>query len=100
MLNPELHISPMAERTPSSLLNASGDRKPAQLDYKTNSFGRNWPVLFDSTLVALIERQCFKMSTEYHLHVAQGLDVFLVVANSSVDYPLPTEGRHLPSPDP
>ena len=60
--------------------NAADNGKQTQVEFKNSSFGRDGAVKINGIPVAVVEKAYFKMRKEYHLHVAAGLDMFLVVA--------------------
>lgn len=51
-----------------------------QIEFKNNPWGKEGAVMLDGVPVAIIERKGMQIKMEYHLHVAQGLDMSLIVA--------------------
>lgn len=60
--------------------NLAGDGQPMQIDFKNNPWGKKGTVNLNGRPIAIIERKGMGFKADYRLHIAQGLDMFLIVA--------------------
>lgn len=60
--------------------NMAGDGQEVQIEFKNDPWGKEGAVTLGGMPVAIIERKGMSVKREYHLHIGQGLDMFLIVA--------------------
>lgn len=59
--------------------NAAADGQNIELDWKSPAFTSRGELYLNGMLVAIFEKEHFKMRGEYHIYVAPGMDKFLAV---------------------
>jgi uncharacterized protein YxjI len=75
----ESHFGLTGSNNKMTFANQAAGGEKAALEIKNNTFGSVSQVKYDGKEVAIIEKKRWKMRHEYHLTVAKGLDMSLIV---------------------
>lgn len=59
--------------------NAAAEGEQVELDWKSPAFSSRGELYLNGVLVALMEKEHFKLKGEYRIHVAPGMDKFLAI---------------------
>lgn len=68
-----------SEKFVIKLPNAAAGGEEVELDWKSPAFRSRGEIYLNGMMVALLERERFKLKDEFHIHVAPGMDKLLAV---------------------